>query len=449
MILDVLTAVGAIVLVLLVVVLVHEGGHFVLAKMSGVRVDEFAVGFGPRLFAFTRGETTYSFRLIPAGGYVKMAGMLGLEGEADAGERNFYRAPIPKRMATILAGVVANFLLAGILFTVWGATPTDSRVLPGAALDQAGLRNGDVIVSVDGKTIRHDNATDVSADLHAATAQADGHPMTVVYSRGGATLTAVVTPSLIIVNAVTAAASPRPTSGATPAPSPAPTGGASAGAVTIPLYLQFVVTSVNGSVVVPGDPEHVVGSERSATVSGFVINADGSRGATLSNVVVSGVTDGSGAAGAIQAGWRLGVEPSYDGKPLTQALSDGFLQIPSFVKDTATGIYDLLSNPQSGGITGPQGLSGPVGIAQATVTQAHRGGKPLLYWIAFISMNLGLVNLLPIPFLDGGKFVFLVIEAIRGRRLDPKREALIYAVGLALVLLFAIYVTIGDVTRSQ
>ena len=254
MIVDVLVAIGAIALVLLVVVLVHEGGHFLLAKLSGVRVDEFAVGFGPRLFAFTRGETTYSFRVLPAGGYVKMAGMLGLEGEADAGERNFYRASIPKRMATILAGVAANFLLAGILFTVWAATPTDSRLLSGAALDQAGLRNGDVIVSVDGRAIRHDTAADVSTDLHVATAQADGRPMTVVYTRDGSTRTATVKPSLIIINAVIASSPAPATPGASPAATPA-AGGTTVAANGIPVYpSQFLVTAVNGTPVGPGDP---------------------------------------------------------------------------------------------------------------------------------------------------------------------------------------------------
>src|SRR4029077_4392738 len=104
-------------------------------------------------------------------------------------------------------------------------------------------------------------------------------------------------------------------------------------------------------------------------------------------------------------------------EPIGQATTDGFGQIPTFISDTASGLYDLITNPRSGGITGPQGLSGPGGIAQQTVTQAHRGSKSLLYWIAFISMNLGLVNVLPIPFLDGGKFFLIVIQEIRRRRL--------------------------------
>jgi regulator of sigma E protease len=445
---DIVIGIGAVILVLLSVVLVHEGGHFVVAKWSGVRVDEFAVGFGPRLFARRRGETTYSLRAIPAGGYVKMAGMLGLEGEADAGERNFYRASIPRRMAVILAGIMANMVFAGLLFTVYYATPTGSHLLAGEAAQLAGLHDGDSILSVDGRPIRHDSAADVSTDLHAATAASQGRPVQVVYrDSSGATHTTVVTPSLVIINGypstVSATASPAPAAPATPTPgsSPAATGGGGLPPGT------FAVTAINGGPVGAGDPAALLGPGP-VRVDGFVINPDGTRGPTDTGVVAAGVIDGDGAENAIQAAWRLGVEPDFAGKPFTQALADGFGQIPTFISDTATGLYYLVTNPHSGGITGPQGLSGPVGIAQQTVTQAHRGSKSLLYWIAFISMNLGLVNVLPIPFLDGGKFFLIVVEAIRRRRLDPRREALIYAVGLALVLVFAVYVTIGDVSRT-
>jgi regulator of sigma E protease len=464
---DVLEIIGAVILVLLVVVLVHEGGHYVVAKLSGVRVDEFSVGFGPRIAARQWGETTYSLRAIPAGGYVRMAGMLGLEGEADAGERNFYRASIPKRLATILAGVVSNMVFAGLVFAVLFTLPTGSRVQPGAAAQLAGLHDGDAIVSVDGQPIRHDNAADVSDDLHAATAASAGRPMTVVYTSGGTTHTVTIKPSLIIVNGLTAPATPSPTPGgqATASPSPAP---AVTSVAALPVGEEFVVTAINGQPVSVGDPAQVLGGGNSVvsqpllvrprvdlrasgslTVSGFLINADGTRGATYSNLSVSGVTDGSGAAGAIQAAWRLGVSPNYDGETFTQALADGFGQIPTFISETYTGIANIVSNPNSGGLNGPQGLSGPVGIVRETATATHQGGRSLVYWIAFVSMNLGLVNILPIPFLDGGKAVLILLEAVRRRRLDPRREALIYAIGLAIVVLFLIYVTIGDVGRSS
>jgi regulator of sigma E protease len=446
MILDVLTVVGAIILVLLTVVLVHEGGHFLVGKLCGIRVDEFAVGFGPRVAAKTVGETTYSLRIIPAGGYVRMAGMLGLEGEADAGERNFYRATIPKRLITILAGILANMIFAGLLFTVIFAWPNASHIQPGAAAQLAGLHDGDVIGSVDGQPIRHDSAADVSTDLHAATARANGRPMAVVYSSGGSKHTVTITPSLIVINGVQPpVVSPSPAA----TPSPGSGAGAAHNLATIPIGVEFVVTSIDGQPVTAGDPAQLLHGNGSATVSGFVINADGSRGATYSNLGASTVTDGSGADGAIQAAWRLGVTPNYDGEPVTQALGDGFGQIPTFVTTTVADLSNLVTNPKSGGITGPQGLSGPVGIVRETVTATHQGGRSLAYWIAFISMNLGLVNILPIPFLDGGKAVLILLEAIRRRRLDPRREAMIYAVGLAVVVVFVIYVTIGDVSRPQ
>jgi regulator of sigma E protease len=444
MILDVLAVVGAIILVLLSVVLVHEGGHFVVAKLCGIRVDEFSVGFGPRLAARTVGETTYSLRALPAGGYVRMAGMLGLEGEADAGERNFYRATIPKRLATILAGIVANMVFAGVLFTVIFMWPNASHMQPGAAAQLAGLRDGDVIVSVDGLPIRHDTAADVAGDLHTATARAGGRPMTVVYSSGGSTHTAVITPSLIVINGVQALPAASASPGATATPAPGPTAGGTLS--TLPVGVEFVVTAVNGQPVTAGDPAQVLGSG-SARVSGFVINGDGTRGATYSNLSAVGAGDGSGAPGAVQAAWRLGITPNYDGEPVVQAAADGFGQIPTFITTTFSDLGNLVTNPKSGGITGPQGLSGPVGIVRQTVTATHQGGRSLAFWIAFISMNLGLVNVLPIPFLDGGKAVFILIEAVRRRRLDPRREAFIYAVGLAIVVVFVIYVTIGDVSR--
>jgi regulator of sigma E protease len=429
MIVTALEIVGGVILVLLSVVLVHEGGHYAMAKLFGVRVDEFSVGFGPRLAKKQIGETTYSLRALPAGGYVKMAGMLGLAGEADAGPRNFYRASIPKRLTIIVAGIVVNFIFGGLLFTVYNATPTSAHVLAGEAAQRAGLRDGDVILAVDGRPIRHDNGADVSNDLHAATAASQGRPMLVVYSDGGVTRTTTVRPSLIIINGH-----------ATTSPVAAP---------LVPLPVgEFVVTAVNGQPPPPGDPASVL-SAKPAILSGFVVNADGTRGATLTNVAAGGVTDGAGADKAIQAAWRLGVQPGFDGEPVVQAAADGFGQIPTFITATFSGLYDLITNPSTGGLTGPRGVSGPVGIVRETATQTQQGPRELLGWIALISLNLGLINMLPIPFLDGGKAFLILIEAVRRRRLDPRYEALTYAVGLALVVIFVIYVTIGDVSRPQ
>ncbi|HEX4580111.1 MAG TPA: RIP metalloprotease [Candidatus Dormibacteraeota bacterium] len=435
MILNVLEIIGAVILVLLTVVLVHEGGHFVVGKLSGIRVDEFSVGFGPRLASRRRGETTYSLRAIPAGGYVRMAGMLGLEGEADAGERNFYRASIPRRLATIVAGIVANMLLAGLLFSVLKTFPVSTSVSPSMAASTAGLRNGDLIVSVDGQAVRHDNQADAVNDLHAPLSASDGRPVAISYVRGGVTQSTTAKPSLTIINRV------PPTAGTSPSGSPS----AVTSVTTLPVGNEFVVTAIDGQPVGTGDPARLLATR----VSGYLVDANGNKGTSYSNIVAAGVTDGTGTDGAVQAAWRLGVGPGFDGDSAAQALADGFGTIPAFISDTYHGIANIITTPNSGGLNGPQGLSGPVGIVRETATVTQQGWTSLIYWLAFISMNLGFINLLPVPFLDGGKLVLILLEAARRRRLDPRREALIYAAGLALVVVFVIYVTIGDVARPQ
>jgi regulator of sigma E protease len=423
---------GAIVLVIFVVVVVHEAGHFVFAKLSGVKVDEFAIGFGPRIVSRTWGETVYAIRAVPFGGFVRMAGMLGLEGESDAGERNFYRASIPKRFVTIAAGVVFNFVFAAVCLAAVNMQSTPAHVTSSGAAARAGLRDGDLILSVDGRAIRNDDYLHTSADLHRATSASKGQPMQVVYrTPSGAVRTTTVTPELVIINA---------------SRTPVANGRLPQGLV--------VVTSIGGQPVGSGDPAALLSGR---TVSGFVENPDGSAGKRIDAVSVPAVRDGFGDAPTVEAEWLLGIQSSAAAVPLGlaaqkgeafgPALRDGFLAIPTFISATATGIYQLVTTPSAGGLNGPHGLSGPVGIAQSTITAANSGGTVFLFWIGFISMNLGLVNLLPIPFLDGGKLVLLLVEAVRRRRLDPRHEALAYAIGLALVALFAVYVTIGDVSR--
>jgi len=413
----------AIILVIFTVVVIHESGHYFLAKLFGIRVDEFAVGFGPKLASRKRGETEYSLRVLPLGGYVRMAGMLGLPGESDAGPRNFYRATIPKRFATIAAGIIFNFIFAGLCFTVVNVASSGRpwAEIPGAPAAAAGIPNGSAITAVDGKPIRDDTLQNVSDDLHAATAASQGRPMNVTYrAPDGAVRTTVVKPELVILN---------PTKGSLPVG-------------------QLVITAINHQPVGTGDPAQILAS---ASVTGYVPKSDGSIGQRFTDAQAPPVVDGfAGTVDKAGAAWLLGVQAGVPGQSLPAAFVSGFGQIPSFIHDTAVGIYQLITVPKLGGVNGPNGLSGPVGIAQATATASQNGflsQNGLVFWIGFISMNLGLINVLPIPFLDGGKLFFLGIEAIRRKRLEPRNEAIISAVGLALVVMLLIYVTIGDVSR--
>jgi regulator of sigma E protease len=421
---------GAFILVLVSVITIHEGGHFLVGKLSGIKVEEFAVGFGPRVYSKMIGETRYSIRAIPAGGFVRMAGMLGLTGESDAGERNFYRASRPRRFATVAAGIFANFIFGGICFSIIDAQPTPYEYSAHAAAGVAGLREGDTIVALNGQAVRNDNETDVTTDLHRATAASHGNPITVVYQASDGSLhTTTLTPRLTISNIVN--------DQSTVAGGKLPTGG-------------LVVTSVNGEPVGTGDPAALLGSGSPVVISGYQENSDGSPAARFTNVTVSGIEDGYPTENAIRVSWIMGVQPGFNGDSIPAAVANGFTAIPTFIGAEFSGIYGLIVHPPQGGINGPQGFTGPVGIAQETATATNNGflgPNGLLWWIGFISMNLGFVNMLPIPFLDGGKLLFIVIESVRRRRLDPKVEAAITAVGLAVIVVFAVYVTIGDVTR--
>ena len=412
--------VGAVILTFLVVVLVHESGHYVVAKLSGIRVDEFAVGFGPKLFAKRIGETLYSVRALPAGGYVRMPGMLGMEGEADAGDRNFYRASKTRRFLTVAAGIVFNIVFAGLCFTAVNLAPTPSRVEPGGALAAAGVGNGAIINTINGSAIRHDTLQNVASDLHAATQADQGRPMRITYTTANGQVHSVaVKPQLtVFVPAVTGSLQPG----------------------------VYVVTSISGQPVGTGDPGQLLTGN--PVVSGF---SQGQPSSTFSAVSLSQVEAGYGSSATeTQAAWLIGLAAGFDGQPFPTAVANGFTAIPDFVRGQAVGIYQLITVPSLGGLNGPNGLSGPVGIAQATVTAAQGGifGQGgFIWWLGFVSMSLGLINVLPIPFLDGGKLFFILVEAVRRKRVDPRVEAVASAIGLSLIVLLLVYVTIGNVSR--
>ncbi|HZB97897.1 MAG TPA: site-2 protease family protein [Candidatus Sulfotelmatobacter sp.] len=422
-----LQQVGGIVLVafvvLSIVIVVHELGHFVFAKLFGIHVDEFALGFGPRLLSRRRGETVYAIRAIPAGGFVRMAGMLGLEGETDAGERNFLRASIPRRLVVMFAGIAFNLVFAAPCFAFYEAAPTPSKVAPEEPAYRAGIRDGDVIVSMNGVTIDHQSLDTVSADLHRATASSEGKPMPTRYrdSRGASHAT-VVTPELLLYNGVSS-----------DDPAAAPIGG-------------LVVTAVNGKPVGTGDPAAVLGGGQvAARISGFIQNSQPR--ATFSDAVISGVVDGDQPEqGKRVAAWRIGYNAGHEGESLPGALLSGFTEVGTDVAGAATGLYTLIRSPST--ISSPQGgVAGPVGIALESNRSAREGLPAFIDFLGLISLNVGFLNLLPIPFLDGGRIALVLLEAVRRRRLDPRREAMIYAASLAVLVVFALYVTVGDINH--
>ena len=333
--------------VLVVLVLAHECGHFFTAKAFKVKVEEFGLGFPPRLFSFKRGETRYSFNAIPAGGFVKMAG------EEDPGiEGSLAGKGAGVRVVVLAAGSLMNFLLPILLFSVALMVPHDAidgtvvvgDVAPASPAARAGLQAGDIIISIDGKPVR--NIGDVQRDIQLNL----GNKIDITYQRGDNTGAAV---------AITPRWQP-------------PEGEGAAGIMV--------------------------------TMSEYDI-----------------------------------VSLSY---PFWEAVPKGAVQ--SF--ETLV----LFKNVIIGMIIGtvPALVAGPVGIAQMTGEVAKAGLSPLLEFAAFFSINLAIINIFPLPALDGGRIAFVLVEWLRrGKRVSPRIERTIHLVGFALLLGALLMFTYQDIMR--
>jgi len=338
-----------VILIFSLLVIVHESGHFITAKLAGIKVEQFSVGFGPQLLGWQRGETLYAIRAIPLGGFVKLAGM---DGSMDAGPRSFNAHPLWQRFLVIVAGSAFNLALPVLIFfgvyTTVGAaevqTPIQvSAVDAGTPAYNAGLETGDAIRSVNGHPINK------FEDLRTALDTAKSTPVTVVVDRHGQLLTLTVTPKL------------DPTTG------------------TYILGFHPAIRSFK-----------------------------------------PGPLDAAGRA--------------------VRDTGDSIVGI-------AVGIYQLTTDKSLGGLLGPRGLEGPVGIVKTTAKAAQAGPLSLVGVIALLSLSLGLANILPIPALDGGRAAFLVLELIRGRPVDPAREQVVHYVGLALLFGLIGLVTYNDLLR--
>jgi len=343
----------AVVLVFGLLITFHEAGHMFVARWNGVKVLEFNIGFGPPLARWGKGETRYGIRLIPLGGYVRLAGL----DDGDATERSFNKKPVWRRITIIVAGAVTNLLLPLVIFFftfIWISGPGVSieAVTLGSPAANAGIRPGDNVLSVNGQAPA--DSVDFRAKLNRAQPPAakGAQPVPaklVVKKTDGSTQTLAITPELNTDD--------------------------------------------------PKNPRWIIGVIPSGTFS---------------------IPDGA----------RVTVQ-SY-----------GQMYVAIF-----GGLAQLVSGKIPGGVTGPCGLSGPVGIVRETAAAAAAGLVPLASIAAFISVNLGILNLLPLPALDGGRLLFLVVEAVRGRPIDPEREQRVHYIGLVVLMTLILVITYNDLSR--
>ena len=418
--------------VLGVLVIVHELGHFTVAKLMGVRVLEFGIGFPPKVFGFRRGDTDYTLNLLPLGGFVRM---LGEEDPSHPG--SFAGKSAWQRLAILFAGSGMNAVLPVLLLTLAFMIPqpvvvTDvvvRQVEPDSPAQAAGVMPGDFVRIANGRSI------DNSGDLLRAIQLRLGADVALTVERGGRLrelhiAEARVAPpegqgaiGVLLVDARVSVGSAESGSAA-----------ARAGLASGDLFLragpascwddgcgQRVLRESDLAVVEePGEPVRVEVLRR-----GSIVTLD--------------IDTGSGALDGLAVDVRP--EESRSQGPIS-AFGSSFTQIGE--------ILLVFRNEVSRWIAGSSGiqLAGPVGIAQITGDVARAGLSPLITWTALLSINLAIVNLLPIPALDGGRITFVLLELARGgRRLAPQKERIVHLAGFALLIGTVIIISVNDIRR--
>lgn len=352
--------------VLTIVVFFHELGHFAVARWCNVKVDAFSVGFGRELFGINdRKGTRWKLCLIPLGGYVKFAGddnaasvpdreriaVMSPEERATA----FVAKPVWQRAAVVAAGPIANFILAvaifAVIFMMFGRTviaPVVETIQPGSAAEKAGLQSGDVVLSIDGKSV------ETFGDMQRIVSVSAGVPLLLEIERGNQIVDVVTTPEL------------------------------------------RELTDRFGNVQRLG----LLGVSRSPQPEDMISISYG---------------------------------------PLA-AVGEGAKETLFIAERTVSYIWGVISGREAA-----DQIGGPIRVAQVSGQVATEGLVPLLSLAAVLSVSIGLINLMPIPMLDGGHLVYYFIEALRGKPLSDTVQDIGFRIGIGLVLLLMVFATWNDV----
>lgn len=330
------------------IILVHEAGHFLLGRKSGIGVVEFSMGLGPTICGFTRGSTKYSLKLLPFGGACMFEGEDGVSESPTA----FPNANVWGRIATVAAGPVFNFILAFFLslFVVGSIgydAPVIADVMEGYPAEEAGIQAGDRIVRLGGSKVDLYREISMYTQFHA-----DGGPVQVVFERDGERFTTTLTPKY--------------------------------------------------------DEEE----------GRFLFGFRGSVG-------------------------------REKGNPF-KVIRYSFAEVKYWIKITFKSLGMLVT-----GRVSADDISGPVGIAKAVgdVYEESKSDGAYYVWLnmmniaILLSANLGVMNLLPLPALDGGRLVFLIIEAVRGKRVNPDKEAMVHFAGLVVLMALMVFIMFNDISK--
>jgi len=317
------------------IVMSHEMGHYMTARLNDVKIIEFSLGMGPAVYTREKGETIFSVRALPIGGYVKMEGEDGISDDP----RSFVNKKPIQRLVILAAGAIMNFVLAYVLLVIimlglgFPSTTIDEVIADYPAVE-AGLASGDKIIGIDGEVIK------TWEEVIQKISESEGQPLNIIVERNNRKIETVLKP---------------------------------------------------------------------------VLSED----------------DGT---------YKIGITSSLKKQP-TKAFTYAGKQFTTFFTDIFKFFIQLGQNKVEGEIIGPVGMVNVIGQASKV------GFLNLLYLAAYISVNLGIVNLLPFPALDGGRIVFVIIEMIKGSPVDREKEGYIHFVGIAILMALMVFLVFRDISH--
>ena len=345
------------IIVLSIIVIIHEFGHFIVAKKSGILVEEFAVGMGPMIASKQIGETIYSLRAFPIGGFCRM---MGEDSTGEIAERSFSEKSVWARIAVVFAGPFMNFILAMLLIlcitlTTGIVKPEISALSEGYPAKEAGLQVGDVITKINQKGVY------IYDDFQLIMAENKGEAVDLEIKRNGEKFTKIILPKQ---------------------------------------------------------------NETGRYLLGF--------------------------SPLVKTGMLSSEETTYAKAHLWDTISYSFDTMVFYIRYTAMGLAKVFTFQ-----AGKEEISGPIGIFQIVGDSYKEGIKysigvavqNILYIGAVLSANLGVLNLFPIPAVDGGRLLFLVIEAIRRKPVNPEMEGRVHFAGFVFLMLFMVFVMYNDITK--
>lgn len=446
---SVLTTIALIligVLLFELIIFIHEFGHFITAKKSGIKVNEFSLGMGPKIFSFGKGETKYSLRIFPIGGFCAMEG----EDEESPEPRAFNNAKVWKRMIFVIAGAVMNIILGFVLMFVVvvqqdAYSSTEVQSFPATSFSSCtGLQSGDVIKEINGYGI----STSMDFNYPISTAElktVDGSTLEIYKEDCGNNLYNM---AVSLVQDKNNKLSDEQVSKVNELLSKSTNEIVKAKSKedAYSVYENYYKKINDACGIKDYKVEKIVEKETRKRYTADILVERNGEEKLLKNVQFFTYTTKDNSDPQVSIDFY--VKPIE--KTFGSVISQTFKQTISTCKMIYASLGGLLT-----GKFGLKDMSGPIGIASAVTTVASESlssgfmsaVNSIIYVMMIITVNLGLFNMLPFPALDGGRFVFLIIEAIRGKSVPRKVEAIVNGIGMGLLILLMILITANDIFK--